>query len=352
VTRDNKEQAQKEKPVVYVLHGDDQLAIQQHLDQMKAGLGEEDIFEANLVRFDCRLAGEEEIHTAAMTLPFLASRRIVILDNPLAKLDAAKENETILKARQRFLTMLDHLPGSTALVLVLEDHHQGKKGWAVLKKGHWLWQWIASAGARVHYQPCPLPDQKDMPGWIMRKAVEQKGAFTKSAAATLAEMVGSDTLLARQEIEKLLMYVDFLRPVDAADVALLCSGGSGDVFEMVDAIGRKNSPLALRQLHTLLEHNEPQGLFFMIVRQFRLLIQLRESIDDGGDLEDASREFQRWLPLEELKRQAARFPMAELEAIYQQLVEMDEAVKTSRVTSPVLALDTLIARICGEQQAN
>jgi len=157
-------------------------------------------------------------------------------------------------------------------------------------------------------------------------------------------MVENDTLLAQQEIVKLLTYVDRQRPVEAEDVERLCSGASGNVFEMVDAIGKKDRHKALRQLHILLEKNEAQGLFFMTVRQFRLLLQVREAMDDGGSLESGTSEFKRSLPLDRLRSQAQRFSMPQLERIYHQLFEMDKAIKSGKLT-PELALDMLIAQI-------
>ena len=337
---DDRPQAPDEPPVVIVLHGDDLAGIQQHIKGLKQSLDDSGLLEVNFTRFDGRSAREEDIHAASMAMPFLAPRRIVVLTDPLVKLKTKE-------ARRHFLTMLESLPNTTALVLVIQDEYQGRRGWSVFREDHWLRQWTVAAGKRAHYQPCRLPDQsREMPGWIQRKAKERGGQFTREAANTLASLVGSDTLAAQQEIDKLLSYVALKRAVEAEDVERLCSGGTGNVFKMVDAIGMQDKKEALHQLHVLLEEQDAQGLFFMTVRQFRMLLQVRESIDDGGDLSSASSELRR-LPgfiLDRLKTQARRFSIAQLEDIYHRLLEIDEGIKNSRLT-PELALDMLVAGI-------
>jgi DNA polymerase-3 subunit delta len=46
--------------------------------------------------------------------------------------------------------------------------------------------------------------------------------------------------------------------------------------------------------------------------------------------------------------QAAKFSISQLEAIYRELWETDLSIKTGRV-APVLALDLLVAGLCGSQ---
>ena len=100
------------KPVVYVLHGDDTFAIRRALEAMEAKMGDASIAELNLSRLDGREARVDDIRSAANAMPFLAERRMVVVSHPLAKL----AGET---AREQFRALLDGLPDSTALVLVI-----------------------------------------------------------------------------------------------------------------------------------------------------------------------------------------------------------------------------------------
>jgi DNA polymerase III subunit delta len=324
------------KPVVVVLHGNDPLLIRRAVDTLvKESSADPAIADMNITRLDGRQAAEQELRTAVLAMPFLAERRLVIVTNPLAKANTDA-------GRKRYQALLDGLPDFTTLVLVMEDTLERGR-WKSLHDHHWLRRWLEKAGKRGQLQLCALPEMGRMPDWIRKEAVNQGGQFHMEAAKALVAHVGNDTQLATQEIIKLLTYVDFKRAVDMDDVDLLTSqGGQADVFDMVDAMAVGNARGALTLLHRLLEEQEPLTLFGMIVRQFRLLVQARELIDErrGGEIAGELRLHP--FVAEKLTQQARRFGMTHLEMIYHHLLEMDEMMKTSQMPSD-LVLDTFIA---------
>ncbi len=330
------------KPVVYIFHGDDPFTIRRQVEAITRQMGDDPtIAEMNIPRLDGRQASEDELRSAANSMPFLAERRLVILSSPFTRLGTDA-------ARKRFLAMLDGLPPSTALVLVVEDGLDRGK-WKSLPQveSNWLRKWLAAAGEKAYYRLFQLPRMNEMPEWVRKEARSQQGQFSPGAAAALVAHVGNDTQLASLEITKLLTYVDYKRPVEAEDVEeLTAQAGQADVFEMVDALAGGNSRQAIGLLHRLLESQDPLSLFGMITRQFRLLLQAREVIDEGRGGQMASELHQHPFVAEKLSAQARRFDMDQLKDIYRRLLLLDEAMKTSQ--SPAdLALDTFIAEISG-----
>jgi len=99
------------KPVVYILHGDDEFAIQKTIARWTHDLGDPTTADLNISRLDGRTASEDDLRTATGSMPFLAERRMVIFAHPLARLGSEP-------ARRRFLDLLDRLPPTTGLVLV------------------------------------------------------------------------------------------------------------------------------------------------------------------------------------------------------------------------------------------
>ncbi|HTX78841.1 MAG TPA: DNA polymerase III subunit delta [Longilinea sp.] len=332
------------KPIVYLLHGDDEFGMRQFVNEMVAHLGDDPTTRSmNLVELDGRSAGEEDIHSAAFALPFLAERRIVVLEHPLERLNG---ND----ARARFAAMLERLPETTALVLLLSDEFKSggrDKGWQQQNRHAWLFDWRQKAGPRAFYRVFKLPSFGEMSGWVVKQAEAQGGKFTPRAAQELAARIGSDTQTASQEITKLLTYVDFARPVEPADVEALCitSEGPTNLFGMIDALAEGNARTAIKLLHDLLETEDAASLFAMIVRQFRLLIQAREIIDESGKAAAIGAELhQVSFVAEKLERQARRFSLAQLKSIYRRLLEIDLAAKTSQMPLDV-ALDEFIVRM-------
>lgn len=331
-----------EKPVVYLLYGDDKMAVDHHMVVLKSRMGDPGMAEMNISHLDGKLASDEDIRTAALAMPFLSDRRLVILTNPLARLSG--QQAASQQARERFVKLLDSLPETTALVLVIEDH-QSYKGWEHLKTDHWLMKWVDGAGKRAHKIPCPLPEAQSMPGWIINQAKNAGGKFTPQAAAALAEHTGSNTALAVQEIEKLLTYVDGQRSVEADDVVLLVeTGGPVDVFKMVGALAERNGKEASGLLHALLGEGDSGRLFGLVVRQFRILLQIREILDEGGRDDQVKREMHGLSYVNQYVRQAQCFTQTELDAIYHRLLQLDEGIKSSQVTDE-LALELLVAEI-------
>ncbi len=188
-----------------------------------------------------------------------------------------------------------------------------------------------------------LPPSFEMPAWIQKQAQQMGGQFTRSAAEALASHVGSDTRVAALEIEKLLMYVDFKRPVEPEDVELLTAAqGQTSIFDMTDALAQGNLPTAQRLLHRLLEEEDALRIFGMIVRQFRLLLLAREILDEGGDQEMIQHELALHpYAAQKLAAQAKRYTINQLETMYRHLLAIDEAAKTGEMPLEV-ALEILV----------
>ena len=77
----------EEKPVVTILRGDDSTRIEALLGQYQAELGSADMASLNTANLDGKNASVEEIKGAAMSMPFLAAYRLVIVNDALARFD-------------------------------------------------------------------------------------------------------------------------------------------------------------------------------------------------------------------------------------------------------------------------
>lgn len=323
--------------MILLLHGNDSFGIEQAIRHEVQALGEPSVADLNLSRLDGRTATINDLRAAAYALPFLTARRLVIIHQPLARLNAAN-------AQREFITFLEGLPESSTLILAIDDEQQ-RGEWQTLRPTHWLTKWARGEGAgHCKIQSFALPRPADMPNWIRSQAEEQGGQFAPQAAVMLANYIGVDTRQASQEINKLLTYVERKRLVQAQDVELLTApGGQANVFDMVDALGRGDAQTALKSLHRLLEEQDAISLFGMIVRQFRLILTAREALDQGVRPSALAAELH-LAPFvaEKIATQATRFSLPALEKIYHRLLEMDEAAKTSQMPLD-LALETFVA---------
>lgn len=334
------------KPVVTILRGDDTIRMQELVETYKRELGAADMASLNTSVLDGKTASLDDIRSATLTLPFLAPRRLVVMHEPLERFEGKKNED-----QAKFLALLDSLPESTHLVLLLEDHLLSKAGktfWERFTPKHWLMEWVKDAGERATVLDCALPTAREMTAWVQRKAKEAGGVFTTDGAARLAEYVGNNTRRALLEIDKLLTYVNKARPVSGEDVTLLTfQEQEGNIFDLVDAIGERNGRAALAQLQILLERSDALEISGMITRQYRLLLLAREILDERGG-EDRVRDELNLHPFvaQKLTTQARRFKIAQLEDIYRRLLKIDLDIKTGGIPGDV-AYEVLVAELAG-----
>ncbi len=300
---------------------------------MQSKLGDATAIEMNTSRLDGGVFSLEELQSIAATAPFLAPRRLVVLSNPLSRLSTKA-------LRSRFLKILESLPQVTALVIHVDRPLRGD---------HWLMKWAAGAGARAFVKEYRLIEGGRLARWIQEQAKQEGGSFTPEAAVLLSSIAGTDRRFAAQEISKLLAYINYTRPVESDDIQYLTVAPDQEnpyqVFDMVDAIGQLNASSALNQLHQLLIRRDPLSLFGMIIRQFRLLLLTREILDRNEDPQRVSQLLNLHPYVAgKIVAQARNFDQRALESIYRRLLDLDEQIKSGRI-SPEVGLDTLIASL-------
>jgi DNA polymerase-3 subunit delta len=321
-------------PVVYILYGEDEFAIAQAVASFEEKMGAATTAVLNASRFDGRSLSLDELNSAASALPFLSDRRLVLVTEITSRLNTPG-------LQNKFIQILEGLPPTTRLILVENK---------ILKENHWLLKWAQAAGSRAFVRAFPAKKGGAMARWIQEQAQVAGGQITPQAAALLASLVGEDARLAYQEVQKLVAYANYRRPVDEEDVENLTAFvGEGDIFALVDALGNRDARRAAGTLQRILEVQDVLPVFGMVVRQFRLLLLAREVLDGGGNEGDVTRELKiHPFVAGKVTAQSRHFKMGELERVYHHLLDMDEAMKTGKMAGD-LALDTLVAELTHQQ---
>lgn len=328
----------KKKPVLYLLYGDDGHEMTKTIHEMVARMGDQSIAEMNITRFQGS-PRIDELRNAAFAMPFLADRRLVIVSNAIEFVRGQKNKEP-------FLAFIPQMPQTSALVLLVETVLDRKK-WKDFDNNHWLLKWIHSQQSDlVWMREFARPEARKMVAWIIEEVRRQHGEIIPAAAIELAGYIGTNTQMASLEIDKLLNYVNFERPVDVDDVIELISDIAPiSIFDMVDAMAEGRKKEAVQRLHGLLESEDIYLLFGMIVRQFRLLLLAREILDQGGLKAQIATDLHiHPYVAEKLEKQAEHFSQKNLEDIYKKLLVIDENMKTSQMDA-LIALDIFVSEL-------
>ncbi len=332
---------------IFILYGDDPAGLTERMNALGTLPGDPGMADLNITRLDGRTCTENDIRNASLALPFLSDCRVVIVQNALFRL--AGENQ-----RQKFLSLLEEIPPTTRLVLVINDetswrkNSQGRweKNWKTLNPSNWLMVWVKNHSEKVSEEGFHLPDQKEMPAWINEEAKKQGGQFTIQASSALAEYTGSDTQIARQEIAKLLSYVDFSRPITDEDVyTVSISQNQATVFQFNEAVATGQKSKGLYLLHQLLETDDPIMIFGSLVAHFRRLVLIKEALQQGGKMDAIARDFGlSGKSAENLFQQCRRFSQEELNKVYLRLAETDFEIKNG-ITPADLALENFLMEL-------
>jgi DNA polymerase-3 subunit delta len=163
--------------------------------------------------------------------------------------------------------------------------------------------------------------------------------------------VGDDLRLLDQELVKLVTYTEGDGSISEADIEMLVPYSQDAViFDLVDALGHRDGSTAAETLHRLIDEGEhPLGLLGMIVRQFRLLIQVKILKAEGSSPRDVADALGiHPFPARKLCTQATCFTPEQLEKIYRYLSQTDLDIKTGRIGAET-ALDLLVAGLAGTE---
>ncbi len=177
----------------------------------------------------------------------------------------------------------------------------------------------------------PLPPAK-LAAWTKQQITLAGGEIAPAALEALLGYVGNNLWQLDQEISKLIHFAKN-KAITLADVNELIQAKANDnVFNLIDAIGRKDKKTALKLLEEQLTSGENAiYLLTMITRQFRLLIKIKilsEKIKNNFALAQALKVHS--FVVQKSLAQSKIYSLEELKRIYQKLLILDEKLKTGQ----------------------
>ncbi len=332
----------------YIFHGEDDFSRAEELKKLRGKMGDAQFADLNTTFLDGRTLTLGELRHHAEAIPFLADKRLVIVKGLLARLnprqrkrenngDEAVEEESNPELGAELLAYLPTLPETTRLIFI-EDQTLPKNN-PILKLAD-----KDKKNARVKlFNP---PRAENLADWIMDHAEHKGTRLEFSAANDLAIAVGADLRALDNELEKLVTYRkgEMIRREDVR--ALVGAAQGQSIFELVDAMGKRNAALALELLHEQIRHNaQPLYLMAMIARQFRLLLQVSDLAARGLTIDEIRAQLgEHPFVVRKVFDQARNFSIERLETIYRKVLETDVAMKTGHGEAGV-NLDVLIVEL-------
>ncbi len=329
--------------MIHVFHGEEEFGKSEAIATLKRSISDDpSLIDINVTVLEGRSVTAREIQHHGDVPPFLGDYRLVVVTDLLARLSAGKHKEGEAAGgglEEWLIAYLRTVPTSTHLVLAESK---------TLPAKHRVLALVTSLGDEGDARLFSPPALKggELAQWVEQRATAKRFRLAAGVATDLANFIGPNLRLLDSEIDKLGLYA-LNRPVTKEDVRLLVPyAQEANIFDMVDALGNRETSKALRLLAQLYnEGAHPLYLLTMIVRQFRILLQTKELSSQGLNKDAvAQRLGLHPFPAGKALIQAQRYSQQQLVRIYDRLLDTDAAIKTGRMEAG-LALYLLVVEL-------
>ncbi len=356
-------------PMFLLLYGEDEFLAREELARLRETGG----FDFNQETFTGEEADIDQIRVIGDTLPFLSERRlIVVLGLPKPKRGASEDGEEdgeapleepepqptgkgkkgkgALSPRAFALALAEygaHVPETTTLVVLVIEKYVKNKPSATLS--------ILIKAAQEHGRAREFKkrNRAQAEQWVVERAASFDASISPDAAQLLVERVGDELRPLRNELEKLAISVGRGGVIGVEQVrALTPFTAPTSVFELTDALARRDQQRALALLHELLANGvAPLAIVGLTANQTRSLMQVKALSERGMRSQQIAETVgmapflaEKALPL------VRRFTFEQLEAAHRALLGVDVTLKSTAMPADLL-LDILTLRF-GEPDAD
>jgi DNA polymerase-3 subunit delta len=322
---------------VYLFYGDEKYLMEQYLQNVVEAYVEKGQEDFNLHYFDGEQASVSEVLDACETLPFFSSHKVVIVKN--APYFRSKKNDLTDASLERILNYIKAPSSETYLFFMVNE---------AIDKRKKITKAVEGKGRIVEFDKL---DSSIFTRWVHKKikkhGVDLEHQVLNHLVARLAYL-GKDhhkTLLeVENELQILCSSVYNKKIIEINDVnRLIKEPLEGDIFKLVDAVGRKNAAEGIHMMHELLSSGEAiQGIFHMICRQFRLLKKIQMLVKEGYPQQSIAKTLGLHPYVVKLiVNQIHLFTSDQLSKILLECSDIDYKMKSTSI-QPVLAVEQLM----------
>ena len=307
---------------IYLLCGEEDYLRKQYRDRLKEALID-DGDTMNNHYYEGKDTKQEEIIDLAETLPFFASKRVIVIEN----------SGWFQKGGERIAEYLPSMPDTTYFVFVETQVDKRSK----------LYKAVGKQGRICEFAS---QDEQTLKRWVLGMLKKENKNITAADLQFLLERTGTQMANIKTEMEKLLCYTLEKSEITRDDIEEICTKRvQNQIFDMINAIADREQKKALQLYYDLLTLKEPpMRILALIGRQFNLLLQVKELKKKGYSQQIiAEKTGLHGFVVGKYEKQAARFKSAELREALEACVEADENVKTGKMND-VMSVEILICK--------
>lgn len=309
--------------MIYFIYGEDQFRVRADVEALKEA---------------AEKAGVPTIHLEADGLSFETLREHLTSGSLFSRKAAVFIKNLLLVGdidlKGKVLELLDLIPAEVTVVIWEEGNPDRRSR-------HFLT--LAKRARRLEKQPLT---GGSLVQWTMSRARTKGVRLLPSAAAALAQLIGSDLARLDTELDKLALYAKN-KPLGPDEIlAWVPSTVPPGVFDLLDALGGQSRKEGLLMEQLLAAGEDPIYLLSMLAYQVRNLLLVSALLEEQKNL--SAPRVARELRLHPFVAQktldkARLFTLPKLVELHQRLADLDVKIKTGRV-DPDDALVLLVSR--------
>jgi DNA polymerase-3 subunit delta len=308
----------------YLLAGAEPLLRDDALDALEEAVLGDGSRDFNLDRMEVGGLSLGRFEEALQSLPFMSKRRLVILretEGRRGKLDAR-----LAEAIETWLSSAD-LDSPVVLIVAVSKADKRSK-------------WVKAFKEPAALVECEAPTRsRDLAAFLKDEAARQGVELDPDAAGLLAERIGPQLLLLRQEIEKAALFAGLSVEGSAVRVErshveqTVATVAEESIWDLTDAIGQGQTADAINQLARILDQGAaPPAVLGALASHFRRLVR----VGHGERIAGAP------YVVHKLEQQARRYPRRRLIVCLRAIHRADVELKGVGVLRPERALEQLV----------
>jgi DNA polymerase-3 subunit delta len=248
----------------YLVAGEEPLLRDAALRLLRDHVVEPAAADFNFDRFSGETATAARLTDAVRALPVMAARRLVILDEPVvARRKAASEALT-----EAILELVKAMDAEDTSVLVV-----------VAAKADKRMRWVKGFKQPAAVVECDAPKKTpQIVKWIRGEAERQEIVLARGSAELLAERIGPQLLLLRNELAKVALLAPPGEPVTPTHVNAAASlVAEESIWDLTDAIGGGQVSAAVGQLGRMLSAGSaPEAVLGALAGHYRRMARLKD----------------------------------------------------------------------------
>ena len=322
--------------MIVVLEGQDEFRISERISEFKLTVTPPEMREINTAVIDGNLLTIGELFAAVSTVPFMADKRLVIVEGLLNKLGSPGKKGSSQNSSTEwtdFPQLFAGMPETATLLFVEKTTLPTRKVVSEILK-------------QSKVEKFPSLRYRELISWIEARCSLLGVEIESQAIALLADSVGNELRLIDSELNKMKTYSSG-NLITTSDVRLMVPYvRQQNVFRVVDAVIEGRTRDALRASASLISLGEsPSAILRMVERQIRFLFSTKYLISQKVSASDIGRQINlSGYPLRKTLEMEKKISQTRILNMHNKLLESNIRVRDGRLTEQE-SFDLLISEL-------